>query len=156
MSGPTKDSLPSHLRHAVNLLHQLHEAVDKSERLDANNLHDLLDDAERAVVADATLPPRRPPIDPAYTRLADVLERAFDQASGGKGKDRHVKAEGQAFDDQPICSLQRIYGNGYAFGQVGKKMEESMRMPKDAAVAELLGAINYLAAAVIVREEQDE
>lgn len=90
-----------------------------------------------------------------YSKLAAVLERAYAQASGGKGKDRHVKAEGQAFEDQPICSLQRIYGNGYAFGQVGKKMEESMRMSKDAAVAELLGGIVYLAAAVIVREEQD-
>ena len=95
-------------------------------------------------------------MDEAYNRLADVLARAYDQASGGKGKDRHVKADGQKFEDQPICSLQRIYGNGYAFGQVGKKMEESMRMPKDQAVAELLGGIVYLAAAVIVREEQDE
>jgi len=90
-----------------------------------------------------------------YMTLAKVLDRAFDQASGGKGKDRHVKVEGQRFEDQPICTLQHIYGNGYAFGQVGKKMEEAQRLPKDRAVAELLGAINYIAAAVVVIEDGD-
>lgn len=91
-----------------------------------------------------------------YEALDKVLARAFDQASGGKGKDRHVSREDQPFEDQPICSLQRLYGNGYAFGQAGKKMEEAMRMDRDRAVAELLGAIVYIAAAVIVIEEGEE
>lgn len=92
----------------------------------------------------------------AYSKLMDVLSRAYDQAADGKGKDRHVKTDGQRFEDQPICTLQRIFGTGYAFGQASKKAEESTRLPRDRAVAELLGAINYLAAAVIVREESEE
>ncbi|MBA1147400.1 hypothetical protein H0Z60_10065 [Ectothiorhodospiraceae bacterium WFHF3C12] len=84
---------------------------------------------------------------PGYSRLAYVLERAYQQAAEGKGSDRHSK--GQPFHEQPIVTLQGLYGTGYAFGQVGKKMEEAQRLPADAAVAELLGAINYLAAAVI-------
>lgn len=93
--------------------------------------------------------------DPAYASLHSVLARAYSQAAEGKGKDRHVKTDGQRFEDQPICTLQRIYGTGYAFGQASKKAEESTRLPRDRAVAELLGAINYLAAAVIVLEEGD-
>jgi len=91
--------------------------------------------------------------DPAYAKLRHVLGDAYDQAAVGKGRDRHVKHEAQPFEHQPICSLQRIYGSGYAFGQVGKKMEESMRMDTKAAVAELYGAIVYIAAAIIVLEE---
>ena len=91
--------------------------------------------------------------DPAYDKLRHVLGEAYDQAAVGKGRDRHVKHGAQAFEDQPICSMQRIYGSGYAFGQAGKKMEESMRMDTKAAVAELYGAINYIAAAIIVLEE---
>lgn len=93
--------------------------------------------------------------DPAYVSLQRVLARAYAQAADGKGKDRHVKTAGQRFEDQPICTLQRIFGTGYAFGQASKKAEESTRLPRDRAVAELLGAINYLAAAVIVLEEGD-
>ena len=96
-----------------------------------------------------------PAEDPAYAKLRHVLGEAYDQAAVGKGRDRHVKHEAQPFEHQPICSLQRIYGSGYAFGQVGKKMEESMRMDTKAAVAELYGAINYIAAAIIVLEEED-
>lgn len=112
----------------------------------------LLDERE-ARAEMATEGKLRPTAGPAYEKLDDVLQRAYTQSSAGKGKDRHVKDEGQAFEDQPICSLQRIYGTGYAFGQVGKKMEESMRLPKEQAVAELLGAIVYIAAAVVVIEE---
>ena len=97
-----------------------------------------------------------PEYDPAYVSLARVLADAFNQSAGGKGKDRHVKAEGQAFEDQPICQLQELYGRGYAFGQVGKKMEESMRLPYEQARAELLGGIVYLAAAVIDLEKEHE
>lgn len=88
-----------------------------------------------------------------YEKLSDVLMAAFKQAAEGKGKDRHVKADGQRFEHQPICSLQRLYGRGYAFGQVGKKMEESERLPYEQARAELLGGIVYLAAAVVTLDE---
>ena len=82
-----------------------------------------------------------------YSKLSDVLTRAYEQASSGKGNDRH--SVGQRFEEQPIVTIQSFYGSGFAFGQVAKKMEESQRMGKEAAVAELLGAINYIAAAII-------
>jgi len=108
---------------------------------------------ERGVTTGPTSSVKVPVEDPAYAKLRHVLGEAYDQAAVGKGRARHVKHETQAFEHQPICSLQRIYGSGYAFGQVGKKMEESMRMDTKAAVAELYGAINYIAAAIIVLEE---
>lgn len=91
---------------------------------------------------------------PGYERLVEVLDAALDQAAKGKGQERH--STGQPFHEQPIVSLQRLYGRGYAFGQVAKKMEEAQRLPAEAARAELLGAINYLAAAVIHLREEDE
>lgn len=114
-------------------------------------VHDLTDIIDRRSEVSPTR--ERPE---AYAKLMDVLNRAHDQAAFGKGLDRHVSKEAQPFDEQPICSLQRIYGNGYAFGQVGKKMEESMRLPKKQAIEELLGGLVYLSAAVIVREEGDD
>lgn len=102
-------------------------------------------------------PPKPNPIipqsDPVYRDLLMVMQQAYTQAAKGKGKERHTKKKNQHFDDQPICALQRLYGNGYAFGQVGKKMEEAQRLPYEQARAELLGAINYLCAAVIVLDE---
>lgn len=97
-----------------------------------------------------------PETPPEYEPLRKVLLLAFEQAAYGKGKDRHTNRGEHPFVDQPICQIQRLFSSDYAFGQAAKKMEESKRLPKDAALAELLGAINYIAAAYIVREEQDE
>lgn len=152
MHGPTTDPLPPKLREAVTLLQQVHEELHGSPEED---LHAMLDEVEKCIVlshAPATVAPG----DPAYAKLQDVLHRAYNQSAKGKGKERHVNKVGQRFEDQPICSLQRLYGQGYAFGQVGKKMEEASRLPKEQAVAELLGGIVYLAAAVVVLEEKDD
>lgn len=86
-----------------------------------------------------------------YEKLADVLTRAYEQAATGKGHHRH--SVGQPFHEQPIVGLQELYGTGFALGQAAKKMEEAQRLDHDAAVRELLGAINYLAAAVIHMEQ---
>jgi len=85
-----------------------------------------------------------------YETLANVLHRAFQQASSGKGKERHAKD--LPFDQQPMQTFCDMYGVGFALGQAAKKAEESQRLPHDRAVAELLGAINYLAGAVIYLE----
>ena len=84
-----------------------------------------------------------------YNELAKVLARAFEQASGGKGKERHA-SEGVPFEDQPMNSINREAGSidGYLY-QARKKSLESKRLPAGRAQAELLGAINYLAGAVI-------
>lgn len=89
---------------------------------------------------------------PGYEKLAEVLSRAFAQAAVGKGKERH--ARGEPFHEQVICIGARKFGVGSLLFQAFKKSEESQRLDRDAGVRELLGAINYLAAAVIVLEEK--
>jgi len=89
-----------------------------------------------------------------YSSLACVLGRAFDQAANGKGKERH--AGELPFDQQPMQTLCGLYGVGFALGQAAKKTQEAQRLPRDRAVAELLGAINYLAGAVIFMESQPQ
>lgn len=89
---------------------------------------------------------------PGYEPLAAVLQRAYEQAAGGKGKERH--AQGQPFLEQPMQELISLYGLGFALGQAGKKAQESQRLPRDKAVHELLGAIVYLAGAVIALEAE--
>lgn len=87
-----------------------------------------------------------------YESLADVLQRAFDQAANGKGAERH--ANDKPFNQQPMQRLCEAYGVGFALGQAGKKAEESQRMTQGAAVRELLGAIVYLAGAIVYLESQ--
>jgi len=95
--------------------------------------------------------------DPKYAPLAYVLHEAYDQAAKGKGHERH--ADGKAFVDQPIFEIARmLHGiDGQTF-QIMKKAQEAARMVRngqhDAAVRELLGAINYAAAAVLHIREQ--
>lgn len=86
-----------------------------------------------------------------YERLASVLQRAYDQAARGKGKERH--ANGKPFHKQPMQDLIRLHGIGFATGQASKKASEAPGLPTmDRQVAELLGAIVYLAGAVISLE----
>lgn len=96
-----------------------------------------------------------PGSDDGYDVLRRVLARAVEQASAGKGRERH--AHDEPFDQQKIVLLAKWSG-GPAFdvGQACKKALESTRLPKERAVAELLGAINYLAAAVILLEAAPE
>lgn len=88
---------------------------------------------------------------PGYESLARVLARAFAQAAIGKGAERHAQA-GEPFDMQVMQDMARRFGVGSLLGQAFKKSEESQRLGHAAAVRELLGAINYLAGAVIAME----
>ena len=87
-----------------------------------------------------------------YQPLKDVLKAAYAQAAAGKGRDRH--ANGKPFLEQPIMEIGRMVGMGYQTGQAMKKAQEAggmvQRGQNDAARAELLGAINYLASAYIL------
>jgi hypothetical protein len=76
----------------------------------------------------------------------------FDQASAGKGRERHANA--LPFDQQPMQTIAGQYGVGFLLGQAAKKAQESQSLPAGRDVAELLGAINYLAGAVIFLEQQ--
>jgi hypothetical protein len=60
---------------------------------------------------------------------------------------------GLSFMDQPALTITRAVGLGFPLGQAMKKIQESQRMDTDAAKRELLGAINYLAAAVLFLNE---
>src|SRR5690606_22529360 len=90
---------------------------------------------------------------PGYEMLRDVLERAYDQAARGKGAVRHGKD--LPFHLQPMQQIGDMYGIGFMLGQVAKKIEEAQRLPLEAAVKEILGAINYCAGAIIFLEKQD-
>lgn len=92
---------------------------------------------------------------PDYVALGRVLDAAYNQAAAGKGKERH--ANNKPFDRQPIMEIARMVGVGYQLGQAMKKAQEASGMlsreQPERAQAELLGAINYLAAAYLVIEE---
>ena len=105
-----------------------------------------------SIVADIGRVPPAPrlPVAAGYESLAEVLDAALAQAQSGKGRERHA-GEGEAFHEQQIVQLCEWMGStqGDVF-QAAKKAIESVRLPPERARAELLGAINYLAAAVIV------
>jgi len=91
-----------------------------------------------------------------YKGLFNVLMDAYLQASVGKGKERH--AEDKPFEDQDICREARDIGLAGPIFQARKKCKEALRLVElgrpDQAVTDLLGAINYIAATVIVIREQ--
>ena len=84
-----------------------------------------------------------------YESLGLALGEAVAQAACGKGSERHAE-KGEKFSDQLIMSIPKRLGEGgecFCLGQALKKICESRRLPPDRARAELLGAVNYLAAA---------
>lgn len=93
-----------------------------------------------------------------YQSLSNIFHDAYEQASGGKGKERH--ANDKPFEDQPIMQITRLLGDhpvaALAY-QVIKKTVEAGRLyhikGADAAERELLGAINYLAATILRMRE---
>ena len=88
-----------------------------------------------------------------YEALGRVLQAALDQAATGKGVERH--GTGDPFDRQRTMQIARAQASaaGPLF-QAHKKLHEGehMRDP-EAAVREFLGAINYVAFAVLMTEE---
>jgi hypothetical protein len=90
-----------------------------------------------------------------YEGLFRVLCAAFEQASDGKGKDRHCIGN-EFFEDQVAVEGARRFSIGGPLFQAWKKIDEAGRMEPTPAIHELYGAINYCAAAIIVLEEQIE
>lgn len=92
-----------------------------------------------------------------YEKLLEHLIQAYNQAAVGKGKERHAQ-EGQPFEKQQICLLNKEIGShDGALYQAAKKTIESKKIlklrGKEAAKAELYGAINYLCAACVLIDE---
>lgn len=91
-----------------------------------------------------------------YLALRKVFLDAVQQASGGKGSERH-DPNAEPYEDQQIVQLSEWMGsNHFDIGQACKKAIESCGLPYERARAELLGAINYLAAAVIVLDRAEQ
>lgn len=97
-----------------------------------------------------------PEDDDGYDSLRAIYAMALEQAKGGKGKERH--ANGLPFDQQPICQGGRRFGAGCLIYQAWKKAHETpvllkMDNGRERAIRELLGVINYAAAAILVIKE---
>ena len=92
--------------------------------------------------------------DDPYLPLSRVLDLALAQASSGKGAERH--GNGKPFDQQPMMEIGRMVGPGFCLGQAMKKAQEAWRMEPEAAKREILGAINYLAGAYLLLDEQGD
>lgn len=92
---------------------------------------------------------------PEYVALVNVLRAAYEQAAEGKGKERHA-VENQPFEQQTMCEItRRVMGSPVSpmLYQAVKKCYESPRLSLTKAREELLGAIDYIAAGVILLEE---
>lgn len=85
---------------------------------------------------------------PNYDKLLEALMEAFDQATKGKGAERHA-AGGINFEDQDMLKVMDRVGIGFALGQAIKKITEGNRLKRAKARDEFLGAIVYLAGAIV-------
>ena len=101
------------------------------------------------------------PVD-GYEELDRILTAAYAQASAGKGKDRHASKD-EPFHEQQITEMAKRLGDQCIHPQtvgplyqVVKKAYESVRVPKDSAIRELYGVINYAAAAILLLEDEDD
>ena len=90
--------------------------------------------------------------EPGYEPLAEILQEALDQAQLGKGKQCH--ANDLPFIEQPIMQGAREAGEGGLVFQSRKKILEAKNCKDDErAITDMLGAINYIAAQVLLRRE---
>lgn len=89
------------------------------------------------------------PQDKQYASLRAVLNLAYEQAAIGKGAERHANC--LPFDEQPMQSISDSLGtNAGLLFQAQKKVAESVKLPHyNRRERELLGAINYIAGAII-------
>lgn len=94
-------------------------------------------------------------VESGYESLAEMMQRALDQAQYGKGKERH--ANDRPFTKQSLMNHTRAVGTGYPCGQVMKKAEELHGMVQrgdyDNAIEECKGAAVYLLATAMYIEE---
>ena len=88
-----------------------------------------------------------------YSELRRVYEDAIAHAESGKGRERH--SNGKPFEQQRGVQIAEQIGSNHGpIFQAMKKASESVRLTREHARAELLGAINYLAMAVVVLDRE--
>lgn len=91
---------------------------------------------------------------PGYETLKLVLEQAFEQATAGKGAERH--ARGNPFEEQHMQTISSMLGSdrGMAF-QAIKKLTEGLDFTEpDRRERELLGVIVYVAGIIVWHRKQ--
>lgn len=92
---------------------------------------------------------------PEYQELARILDEALQQAQSGKGHERHGAGHG-SFEDQRIVQINEQLGSNHgALYQACKKAQESAGLPYERGRVDLLGAINYIAAAVLILDRKN-
>lgn len=127
-----------------------------SNSITLGNYHDE-DMCLRTIIATAILAPK------GYESLVQVLGDALEQAAGGKGAERH--GNGLPFSAQPMQTMGFLLHSSQGMRyQVLKKVQEAntqldnarisqdsdkIQQAKAFAEKEMLGAINYLAGAII-------
>jgi hypothetical protein len=80
--------------------------------------------------------------------LQSVFDQAIHQVTKGKGE-RHG-GEAKPFLEQPWVHYAKMHGRGFLTGQAAKKLEEAASTRTgDAFVQEALGAIVYMAMAIL-------
>lgn len=102
-----------------------------------------------------------------FERLHDVFKSAVKRAQHEKGKERHAP-QGEPLSQQPISSITRGAGYGFAWGQAVKKiyegkllMETHTSNPIEAhnnfirAKHELEDALVYLATSIAIMDDEE-
>jgi hypothetical protein len=101
---------------------------------------------ERVLVA-ATLGAHEVPSLRIEHPLEVIFRDAVDQARKGKGDARH--GLGREFMKQTWLETANVHGPAFLTGQAEKKLRESLALPYAYARSEMLGAMVYIAMAVI-------
>ncbi len=90
-----------------------------------------------------------------YIGLQKILDEAFEQATKGKGMERH--GEDKPIENQTTLEIARLVQGcphaGTLF-QVLKKAVESTRLEPEHAIKEMLGVIVYGAFSIILLKEE--
>ena len=84
--------------------------------------------------------------------LFEQYLKALEHASETKGKERHYN--GEPFEKQTICRINRDVGIGYGLGQIIKKAKEVVKLPPDRGILEIYGIMNYTSGLGIILEER--
>lgn len=106
-------------------------------------------------LSDGLLKDRTPQEQASYERLMSVLMDAYAQAAHGKGDERHN--DGQDFEDQDMIRIIDATSEDFALGQAIKKLLEGKRFEDASAKRrEWLGAIVYIAGAIVSLREEDD
>ena len=85
-------------------------------------------------------------VDSNYATLRTVFDAALQDASEGKGKERHATPE--QLESQVSPTIEK-WGLGYCLGQAVKKIVEYERTGVE---LELLGALNYIGMKLVVEQ----